>query len=98
MVELGQHECLPRLLDLDPPPPLSRQRWYWRYVHRWRMRLFQVWQRDDCGGVDDSVIGKAVDEIIGAALLIEHAPVAPQTQREKQRRDSPRMSVPETMT
>ena len=31
MIELGQHECLPRLLDLDSPPPLGRQRWYWRY-------------------------------------------------------------------
>jgi len=31
-----------------------------------------VWQRDDCEGIDDSVIGQAVDEIIGVALLIEY--------------------------
>lgn len=72
MMELDQHEVLPRLLDLDPPPPLSRQRWYWRYVHRWRKRLFHVWQRDNCKCIDDAVIGQAVDEIIGVALLIEH--------------------------
>ena len=45
-MELHEHECLPRLLDLDPSPPLGRQRWLWRDLHRWRRRLFGVWQAD----------------------------------------------------
>jgi hypothetical protein len=71
-MELYEHECLPRLLDLEPSPPLGRQRWFWRYLHRWRRRLFVAWQSDANTGVDVSALGQAVDEIIGVALLIEH--------------------------
>ncbi len=71
-MDLQQNECLPWLLDLDLPPPINRQRWFWRYLHRWRRRLFSVWQVDACKGVNDSALGQAVDEIVGVALLIEH--------------------------
>jgi hypothetical protein len=71
-MELHEHECLPRLLDLDPSPPLGRQRWFWRYLHRWRRRLFGMWRCDAHKGVDVSALGQAVDEIIGVALLVEH--------------------------
>lgn len=71
-MELHNHECLPRLLDLDPPPSVGSQRWFWRYLHRWRRRLFNAWQSDVHTGVDVSALGHAVDEIIGVALLIEH--------------------------
>ena len=71
-MELHEHGCLPRLVDLDPPPPLGRQRWFWRYLHRWRRRLFGVWQADAHKDVDDSALGQAVDDTIGVALLIEH--------------------------
>jgi SAM-dependent methyltransferase len=41
-------------------------------MHRWRRRLFGVWQADTHKGVDDSALGQAVDDIVGVALLTEY--------------------------
>jgi hypothetical protein len=46
MLELDQAEHLPRLFELDAPPPHASQRWCWRRLLRWREYIFQVWQHD----------------------------------------------------
>ncbi len=71
-MELDEHECMPRLLDIDSPLPLERQRWFGRYLHSWRRRLFGMWQSEDRQGVNELVLGQSVDEIIGTALLLEY--------------------------
>ena len=65
-------EHLPRLLDLDDPPSLRRQRSYWKYLHRWRNYLFHVWRRDNAQELADPTIAEGVDDVIGVALLVEY--------------------------
>lgn len=63
---------LPRLLDLDTAPPRRRLRWFWRYLDRWRRRLFYLWQRDACAGASESNVAASVDDLISVALLVEY--------------------------
>jgi len=63
---------LPRLLDLDNPPPPARVRWYWRYIQRWRRRLFHLWREQTRGQADGAAIARAVDDLLAVFFLMAH--------------------------
>jgi len=72
MPEVEQHEKLPRLLDLDVTPSVTRRRRYWRYVHRWRRRLFYLWRQSVPDESDGLEIARGVDDLLAIALLPDY--------------------------
>ena len=72
MLEIAQRSQLPRLLDLDDPPPVTRRRRYWRYMHRWRRRLFYLWRQDEPGESDGVKIARSVDDLLTVTLLMDY--------------------------
>lgn len=72
MARAEQTRELPRLLGLDDPPPLARLRWSWRYVHRWRRRLYHLWQSGASEELDNAGVARAVDELTAVFFLVEH--------------------------
>jgi hypothetical protein len=69
---LKREEFVPQLLDLAEPPSRRRLRWFWRYLDRWRRRLFYLWQRDASAGASESLVATSVDDLISVTLLIEY--------------------------
>ena len=63
---------LPRLLNLDKSPSMARRRWYWRYVNRWRRRLFYLWRQEVAGESDRAEIARSVDDLMTVALLLDY--------------------------
>ena len=72
MLEVEQHMKLPRLLDLDDSPSVTRRRRYWRYVHRWRRRLSHLWRQDVPGESDSVEIARGVDDLLAITLLLDY--------------------------
>ncbi len=72
MLEIEQHTKLPRLLDLDDSPSVTRRRRYWRYVHRWRRRLSYLWRQDVPGESDGVEIARGVDDLLAITLLLDY--------------------------
>lgn len=72
MLEVEQRTTLPRLLDLDNPPSVTQRRRYWRYVHRWRRRLFHLWRKDIPGEADGLEIARGVDDLLAIVLLLDY--------------------------
>ena len=72
MLEVEQHTKLPRLLDLDDSPSVTRRRRYWRYVHRWRRRLSYLWRQDVPGESDGVEIARGVDDLLAIAPLLDY--------------------------
>lgn len=72
MLEVGQRAKLPRLLDLDGTPPVTRRRRYWRYVHRWRRRLFYLWRQSVPDESDGLEVARGVDDLLAIALLLDY--------------------------
>ena len=72
MAGVAQSRKLPRLLDLDESPPLIRLRRYWRYIHRWRRRLYHLWRGQASGELDDAAVARAVDDLMAIFFLVEH--------------------------
>ena len=69
MLEVEQHTMLPRLLDLEGTPSVIQRRRYWRYVHRWRRRLFYLWRRSV---PDELEVARGVDDLLAIALLLNY--------------------------
>jgi hypothetical protein len=63
---------LPRLLDLDSPPPPARARWCWRCIQHWRRRLFHLWCKQTREQADDAIIARAVDDLLAVFLMMEY--------------------------
>ena len=72
MLEVEQYMKLPRLLDLDDSPSVTRRRRYWRYVHRWRRRLSYLWRQDVPGESDGAKIARGVDDLLAITLLLDY--------------------------
>jgi len=69
MLDVEQHAKLPRLLDLDDTPSVNRRRRYWRYVHRWRRRLFYLWRPDVSNESDGLEVARGVDDLFRRVTL-----------------------------
>jgi hypothetical protein len=72
MLEVEQHTMLPRLLDLESTPSVTRRRRYWRYVHRWRRRLFYLWRQEVSDESDGLEVARGVDDLLAIALLLDY--------------------------
>ncbi len=72
LLKIEQHTKLPRLLDLDDSPSATRRRRYWRYVHRWRRRLFYLWRQDVPGESDGAEIARGVDDLLAISLMLDY--------------------------
>ncbi|MFC1596330.1 Eco57I restriction-modification methylase domain-containing protein [Planctomycetota bacterium] len=73
MLEVERQTKLPRLLDLEGTPSASQRRWYWRYVHRWRRRLFYLWRQDVPDESDGLEVARGVDDLLAIALLLDYS-------------------------
>ena len=67
-----QHAKLPRLLDLDDSPSVTRRRRYWQYVHRWRRRLFSLWRQDTPHQNERAEIARGVDDLLAVTFLVDY--------------------------
>ena len=67
-----QSEELPNLLDMSGSPPTKRAMQFWRYVHRWRQRLFQRWGEAQSPELAPGLRGQLVDHLIGLGLILEY--------------------------
>jgi hypothetical protein len=65
-----QSEELPNLLDMSGSPPTKRAMQFWRYVHRWRQRLFQRWGEAQSPELAPGLRGQLVDHLIGLGLIL----------------------------
>jgi hypothetical protein len=72
MLEVERHAILPRLLDLEGTPPVTRRRRYWRYVHRLRKRLFYLWRQEVPDESDGLEVARGVDDLFAIALLLDY--------------------------
>ena len=72
MLEITQYSKLPRLLDLDDLPSATRRRQYWRYVHRWRRRLYYLWRQDVPKELNKAEIARGVDDLLAISLLLDY--------------------------
>ena len=85
MLEVEQHTRLPHLLDLEGTPSVTRRRRYWRYVHRWRRRLFYLWRQNVPDESDGLEVARGVDDLLAIALLLDYF-------RRSERADLPQVS------
>jgi len=72
MLEVERHTKLSRLLDLDGTPSVTRRRRYWRYVHRWRRRLYYLWRQSVPGESIGLEVEHSVDDLLAVALLQDY--------------------------
>jgi hypothetical protein len=67
--EVTQSPELPRLLDLANSLLPTRLRWYWRYIRRWRRRLFHLWCEQTVNP-NEAAIALAVDDLLALFFLM----------------------------
>jgi len=72
MLQVERHTKLPYLLDLYDSPSVTRRRRYWRYVHRWRRRLYSLWRQDCPAESDRAEIARGVDDLLSITLLLDY--------------------------
>ncbi len=72
VLENEQHRKLPHLLDLYDSPSVKRRKRYWRYVHRWRRRLYYLWRKDAPCEADGEKIARGVDDLLAITLLLDY--------------------------
>jgi len=60
-------------VDLEPSVPREQTARCLKYIQRWREHLARTWIGHVSGSPDTRAIGKAVDELISLALLVEKA-------------------------
>ena len=72
MLQAEQHTTLPHLLDLYDSPSVTQRRRYWRYMHRWRRRLYYLWQQECPGEPNRAKIARGVDDLLAITLLLNY--------------------------
>lgn len=71
LTDHGAHG-IPPLLDVGPHPAPAEARRFWKYLHRWRVVLFQRWKQEVGDAVDPAELGQSVDHLLGTTLLLRH--------------------------
>jgi hypothetical protein len=73
-MNLTDHETrgIPPLLDVGPHPAPAEASRFWKYLHRWRVVLFERWKQEVGDVVGPAELGQSVDHLVGTSLLLRY--------------------------
>ena len=72
MLSNGTMQDTPALLDVGPHPPRTEARRFWKYLHQWRVVLFQRWKQESRDDIAPAKLGQLVDHLLGTSLLLRY--------------------------